>query len=105
MPASLDDPDMRYFIGRVNGQAVSTSIGVISDGVVGIFGVATKPAYRRRGYGTAMTWARAKQRSHFTSRAWAIRGRRIAVPEDGLRRFPSIQGVAARRIPITSATP
>ena len=56
-PASLDDPDMRYFIGRVSGQAVSASIGVISDGVAGIFGVATKPAYRRRGYGTAMTWA------------------------------------------------
>ena len=55
-PASLDDPDMRYFIGRVNGKAVSVSIGVISDGVVGIFGVATKPAYRRRGYGTVMTW-------------------------------------------------
>ena len=47
---------MRYFIGRVLGQVVSASIGVISDGVVGIFGVATKPAYRRRGYGTAMTW-------------------------------------------------
>lgn len=55
-PASLDDPDMRYFIGRVGGQAVSVSIGVISDGVVGIFGVATKPKYRRRGYGTVMTW-------------------------------------------------
>ena len=55
-PSSLDDPDMRYFIGRVRGQAVSTSIAVISDGVAGIFGVATKPEYRRRGYGTAMTW-------------------------------------------------
>ena len=55
-PGSLDDPDMRYFIGRVDGQAVSTSIGVVSDGVVGIFGVATEPAHRRRGYGTAMTW-------------------------------------------------
>ena len=56
-PPSLDDPGTRYFIGRVNRRAVSTSIGVISDGVVGIFGVTTKPAYRRRGYGTAMTWA------------------------------------------------
>ena len=55
-PPSLDDPDMRYFIGRVQGQAVSVSIGVISDGVVGLFGVATKPAYRRRGYGMAITW-------------------------------------------------
>ena len=55
-PASLDDPDMRYFVGRVQGQAMSVSIGVVSEGVVGLFGVATKPAYRRRGYGTAMTW-------------------------------------------------
>ncbi len=55
-PASLDDPDMQYFTGRVDGQVVSASIAVISDGVVGIFGVATRPAYRRRGYGTALTW-------------------------------------------------
>jgi hypothetical protein len=37
-PASLDDPYMRYFIGRVQGRAVSVSIGVISDGVVGLWG-------------------------------------------------------------------
>ncbi len=48
-PASLDSPDNRYFVGRVDGQAVSASISVVSDGVVGIFGVATMPAYRRRG--------------------------------------------------------
>ncbi len=56
-PASLDDPNMRYFLGRVDGQPVSASIAVVSDRVVGIFGVATVPAYRRRGYGTALTWA------------------------------------------------
>jgi len=37
-PASVDDPDMPYFIGRVDGQVVSTSIAVISDGVVGFLG-------------------------------------------------------------------
>ena len=36
-PASLDDPDMQYFTGRVDGQVVSASIALISDGVVGIF--------------------------------------------------------------------
>ena len=56
-PASLNDPDMIYLSGRVNGQVVSVSIAVISDGIVGIFGVATKPDYRRRGYGRAITWA------------------------------------------------
>jgi GNAT superfamily N-acetyltransferase len=55
--ASLDDPDIRYFIGRVDGQAGSTSIAGVSDGVAGMFAVTTKPAYRRRSYGTALTWA------------------------------------------------
>ncbi len=55
--ASLDHPEHRYFVGRVDGRAVSASISVVSDGVVGIFGVATIPEYRRRGYGTALTWA------------------------------------------------
>ena len=55
--ASLGDPDMRYFSGRVGGKTVSVSIGCVSDGVVEVYGVATLPQHRRRGYGAAMTWA------------------------------------------------
>ncbi len=55
--ASLDDAGTIYFSGIVDGRVVSTSIGVISDGVVGIFGVATRPQFRHRGYGRAVTWA------------------------------------------------
>ncbi len=55
--ASLGDPRGRYFLGRVEGRPISTSIGVASDGVVGVFGVATLPEFRRRGYAAAMTWA------------------------------------------------
>lgn len=56
-PSSIADRDMIYFAGRVDGQIVSVSISVISNGVIGIYGVATIPTHRRRGYGTAMTWA------------------------------------------------
>lgn len=55
--ASLGDPNMRYFSGRVGGKTVSVSIGCVSDGVVEVYGVATLPQHRRRGYGAAMTWA------------------------------------------------
>ncbi len=55
--ASVHDPRGRYFVGRVEGRPVSVSIAVASDAVVGVFGVATLPEFRRRGYGKAMTWA------------------------------------------------
>ncbi|MCI0440686.1 MAG: GNAT family N-acetyltransferase [Chloroflexi bacterium] len=57
VPASLGVPGMSYFVGRVEGRAVSVSIAVVGDGVVGVYGVATHPKHRRKGYGAAMTWA------------------------------------------------
>jgi len=56
-PASLDDPNLTYIVGRVDGKVVTTGIPVVSDGVNGIYGIATIPEYRRRGYGRAVTWA------------------------------------------------
>lgn len=55
--ASLDHPQGRYLAGTVDGRIVSVSIAYVSDGVVGVYGVATLPEYRRRGYGAALTWA------------------------------------------------
>ena len=52
---SLGHANMRYYIGRVGSRAVCVSIGCVSDGVIGVYGVATVPGHRRRGYGTAMT--------------------------------------------------
>lgn len=53
--ASLGHANMRYYIGSVGGHTASVSMGCVSDGVVGVYGVATVPDHRRRGYGTAMT--------------------------------------------------
>jgi GNAT superfamily N-acetyltransferase len=56
-PAILVDPNMHVLAGRVGGRMVSAAMAYVSDGLVGIFGVATLPEFRRRGYGGALTRA------------------------------------------------
>jgi GNAT superfamily N-acetyltransferase len=59
-PASLTaDPDVRLFAGLLAGRPVATSVAARSGHACGIYGVSTVPDARRRGIGTAMTWAAA----------------------------------------------
>jgi ribosomal protein S18 acetylase RimI-like enzyme len=53
--AVLEDPAQRVYAARVDGRIVSVGESTTLDGVVGVFGVATVPAYRRRGIGAAVT--------------------------------------------------
>jgi ribosomal protein S18 acetylase RimI-like enzyme len=46
--------DFASYVGYVNGEPVSTTATVIGGGVVGVYNVATVPAYQRRGYGEAV---------------------------------------------------
>ena len=54
---SLEDPRLHVYIGWVEGRAASVSMAYVGDEVVGVYGVATIPEFRRRGYGEAITWA------------------------------------------------
>jgi GNAT superfamily N-acetyltransferase len=47
----------RVWVGYVDGRPVASSLAYASDGVVGVFCVATTPDARGRGYGEALTWA------------------------------------------------
>jgi ribosomal protein S18 acetylase RimI-like enzyme len=47
------------FVGSVDGEPVATSAMYVSDGVSGVYNVATVPEHRGRGYGEALTWAAA----------------------------------------------
>jgi len=46
---------MTFYIGHVDGETVAAAVGCQVGDDVGIFGVATPPRHRRRGYGAAMT--------------------------------------------------
>jgi GNAT superfamily N-acetyltransferase len=54
-PDVLRLPGVRCYVGDVDGQAVTTGLGVTLGDFVGVFNIATRPAYRRSGYGAAMT--------------------------------------------------
>ncbi len=53
------EPDMMLFLGTVAGEPVGHSLGVVSGGTVGIYNVGVAPAFRRRGYGSALSMAAA----------------------------------------------
>jgi N-acetylglutamate synthase len=52
---------LSYYLGRVDGVDVSTSVGYVLGDTVGIFNVATPPEHRGRGYGAALTVEAARQ--------------------------------------------
>ena len=51
----LEIPGWRCYLGEVAGEPVTTGIGVLTDGLIGVFNVATPPPHRRLGYGGALT--------------------------------------------------
>jgi GNAT superfamily N-acetyltransferase len=48
-------PQVEYYLGRLDGEAVATSALVLGGGVAGIYIVTTLPAARGKGLGTAVT--------------------------------------------------
>jgi len=57
--AAALDPQVALFAGYLDGQPVATARLVCLERVAEISSVATLPEQRRRGFGTAMTWAAA----------------------------------------------
>jgi GNAT superfamily N-acetyltransferase len=54
--ACARDPEVAVLLGYVDDLPVSTAMLFVVGPIAGITGVATIPAYRRRGLGTALTW-------------------------------------------------
>lgn len=57
LPSLADDDRVLLFGGWVGDDLVATSVGVVAEGVGGIYGVTVQPTARRRGFGAAITWA------------------------------------------------
>ena len=54
---AVRDQNVGVLVGYVDGQAVATARLSGHGEVADIMGIVTRPDYRRKGYGTAMTWA------------------------------------------------
>jgi ribosomal protein S18 acetylase RimI-like enzyme len=52
----ISEPSWHAYVGYADGRPAAASQLVMSDGVAGIYYVATLEDYRRRGFGEAMTW-------------------------------------------------
>ncbi len=59
------DEEVRLFVGRLDGRPVGTSIAIRSRDASGVYNVGTLPSARRRGVGSALTWAAVE-----AGRAW-----------------------------------
>ena len=51
------DVEVRVFSARVDHQPAGVSIAIRTGDVSGVYGVGTRPEFRRRGVGTALSWA------------------------------------------------
>jgi GNAT superfamily N-acetyltransferase len=51
------DPDVELVVASLDGRAVGTSVAIRTDDVAGVYAVGTLADARRRGVGTAATWA------------------------------------------------
>ncbi|HYP22354.1 MAG TPA: GNAT family N-acetyltransferase [Actinomycetota bacterium] len=68
-PALLAVTEIGCYVGRVDGEAVTTAVGVTCRGATGIVSVATLAAHRGRGYGAAVT-ARAALEGFAAGAGW-----------------------------------
>ena len=56
-PSFASDPDVQLFVARLDGRPVGIAIAIRSAAAAGVYNVVTLPDARRRGVGTALTWA------------------------------------------------
>jgi ribosomal protein S18 acetylase RimI-like enzyme len=55
------DPDVAVLVGYVAGRPAAAALLFVVGPIAGVTGVATVPAFRRRGLGTALTWAAVRE--------------------------------------------
>jgi len=91
-PEVLRAPGIRCYVGEVDGRSVTTALSVTIGDCIGIFSVATQPAHRKRGYGSAVT-ARAVLDGLQAGVGWAW----LSASDDGYRVYRDLGFVTVDR--------
>lgn len=94
-PRVMSYDGVRCYVGEVGGEPVCTGFAVTHRGATGIFSVATRPSYRRRGYGAALT-ARAALDGAAAGARWAW----LQSSENGRRVYERLGFVAVETQPL-----
>jgi GNAT superfamily N-acetyltransferase len=91
-PRLLSASGVRCYVGEVDGEPVTTGLGVTLGSSVGIFNIATPPAHRRRGFGAAVT-ARAISDGLAAGATWSwLQASRAGLPVYERLGFRTVEG-------------
>lgn len=101
-PSFAADPDVQLFTARLDGRPVGTSVAIRTGDVAGVYAVSTLATARRRGVGTAASWAAVAagrawgsdtivlQASEMGFSVYAAMGFRTVVPYATFRHPPAV---------------
>ncbi len=84
-PSLANDPDVLLLTARIAGRPVGTSVALRTGDVAGVYAVGTLPVARRRGVGTAASWAAVA-----AGRAWGCETIVLQSSEMGLSVYSSM---------------
>jgi GNAT superfamily N-acetyltransferase len=98
-PAFAADPDVRLFAARLDGRPAGTAVALRTGDVAGVYAVSTLAPARRRGIGTAATWA-----ARAAGRAWGcdtivLQASAIGLPVYAAMGFRTVVSYATFRLP------
>ena len=63
-----------HYIGYLDDEPVTASTLLLADGIAGLFDISTPPAFRRQGFGSAISWfmlREAQQRGYLLAYVWS----------------------------------
>ena len=88
--------EYRVWLGLVDGRPVATATASVTDGLVGVYVIATRAEARGRGYGEALTWAATLCRPELPATLQASDMGRPRVRADGLPHGRRVHRVGPR---------
>jgi GNAT superfamily N-acetyltransferase len=74
------DPDVRLMVAYIDDRSAGTSIAIRTGDCCGVYAVSTLPGARRRGVGTAATWAAVAVGQAWGSRAIVLQSSEMGLP-------------------------